>query len=72
MNFFFNVASATALVLATLAPTLGDAGAVRASRGQVVFLADWSGPSPGGRDTARVAETESNNPSPGSRDTARA
>ena len=84
MKTMFAVASA--LVLTAVVPTLGDLGAVRASHGHQMFLAEASGPSPSGHDTAlaeasgpspsghdtALAEAESNRPSPGGHDTAQA
>ena len=59
---------AAVLGLTAIVPTLGDIGAVRASRNHQVILAEASGPSAGSRDTALYAETESSGPTRGSHD----
>ncbi len=61
-------ALAALLSAAAVAPTLADFATARSNLGRNVFLAESSNPSPGGRDTAVLAETESNGPSRSGRD----
>ncbi len=68
MKTFFAVAAV--LSVTAVAPTLADFATARSNLGRNLFLAEASGPSPGSRDTAVLAEAESNGPSRFGRDSA--
>ncbi len=63
-------ALAAVFCAAAATSTLAEFATARAGLGHAVFLAEASGPSPGSRDSAVLAEAESSGATQGGRDSA--